>query len=203
DEFELYLERFPQGLYVDLAKRRIAKLRGAPSTGDDSGMRGRNLDEELWRGVRDRADVADIEHYLDRFHQGLYVDLARRKVAKLRNRGGSRRVPRCSATQRRRGSARRTARRSVKRRKRRGSRPRRRRSARRRRKQGGRPRRRRSATRKTRRSARPRRKPARSRKQRPSARPKKRRSAKRRIVPGARPTHAASPRNGRNAMPRN
>jgi hypothetical protein len=37
---------------------------------EDSGMRGRNLDEELWRGVRDSNDPADIEHYLERFPPG-------------------------------------------------------------------------------------------------------------------------------------
>ena len=87
DEMELYLERFPQGLYVDLAKRRIARMRRGSSADEDSGMRGRNLDEELWRGVRDSSDPADIEHYLDRFPQGLYVDLARRRLAKVRREG--------------------------------------------------------------------------------------------------------------------
>src|SRR5258706_2883916 len=87
DEMEMYLERFPQGLYVDLAKRRVARMRRGSSGDEDSGMRGRNLDEELWRGVRDSTDPADIEHYLERFPQGLYVDLAKRRLAQVRREG--------------------------------------------------------------------------------------------------------------------
>src|SRR5258706_1777052 len=87
DEMEMYLERFPQGLYVDLAKRRVARMRRGSSGDEDSGMRGRNLDEELWRGVRDSTDPADIEHYLERFPQGPYVELAKRRLAQGRREG--------------------------------------------------------------------------------------------------------------------
>lgn len=33
DDFELYVEKFPNGVYASLAKRKIAKLRGAPDSG--------------------------------------------------------------------------------------------------------------------------------------------------------------------------
>jgi serine/threonine protein kinase len=86
DDFELYMERFPQGLYVDIAKRRIAKFNRTVEEDNTAGARSRQ-DEELWRGVRDSTDPADIEHYLEKFPQGAYIDLARRKIARLRGVG--------------------------------------------------------------------------------------------------------------------
>jgi eukaryotic-like serine/threonine-protein kinase len=85
DDMDFYIEKFPEGIYVDLAKRKLAKLRRSSGSGDDdSGTQTRRIEEEFWRAIKDSGDPDDISLYIEKFPQGLYVDLAHRKVAKLR-----------------------------------------------------------------------------------------------------------------------
>jgi serine/threonine protein kinase len=90
DDLEFYIEKFPSGFYVDLARRKIAKLRRGSTVpnDEDTDIRARQMEEEFWRSVKDSNDADDIAFYVEKFPDGLYVELARRKIAKLR-RGGA------------------------------------------------------------------------------------------------------------------
>jgi serine/threonine protein kinase len=83
DDFDFYLEKFPDGIYVDLARRTKLK-RTATASAEDSGTYTRRIEEEFWRAIKDSGDPDDISLYIEKFPQGLYIDLARRKVQKLR-----------------------------------------------------------------------------------------------------------------------
>ncbi len=61
-----------------------------PRPGDDTGV---TMTQELelvyWKDVRDSAEAADLEGFLARFPQGIYADLARRRLRKLSGLGTS------------------------------------------------------------------------------------------------------------------
>ena len=86
EDLELYVRRFPDGIYVGLAKRKMAKLRriGPGSTEEDSGLRSGKFDEEYWRSIKDSEDPDDWELYLTKFPEGTFAELAKRRLAKLR-----------------------------------------------------------------------------------------------------------------------
>ena len=45
---------------------------------------GTEAELEFWREVKDSDDPEDIELYVEQFPRGVYVELAQRKMAKLR-----------------------------------------------------------------------------------------------------------------------
>ena len=85
NDMELYVEKFPVGIYLDLARRKIGKLRRGTSNfvDDDTNIRNRQFDEEFWRSIKESKDPDEMELYVEKFPQGIFVDLALRKIAKL------------------------------------------------------------------------------------------------------------------------
>lgn len=57
DEFELYIAKFPNGTYADLARRKLAKLHGDDSAASRSGVRGDGVAEGGTRLALDRPDL--------------------------------------------------------------------------------------------------------------------------------------------------
>lgn len=59
---------------------------GTGTSGTRSGTEGEStgLEIEFWRSIKDSDDAEEFELYIRRFPNGSYVDLARRKLAKLR-----------------------------------------------------------------------------------------------------------------------
>lgn len=57
DEFELYIAKFPNGTYADLARRKLAKLHGDDSAASRSGVRGEGVAEGGTRLALDRPDL--------------------------------------------------------------------------------------------------------------------------------------------------
>ena len=86
EDLELYIQRFPDGIYVDLAKRKISKLRRnlSGSTLEDSGLRSGQFDEEYWRSIKDSDDPDDLELYIKKFPDGTFAELTKRRLAKLK-----------------------------------------------------------------------------------------------------------------------
>ncbi len=58
----------------------------APATGESSGT---EVELEFWRAIKDTDDSEELELYLQNFPNGVYVDLALRKLAALRGTSGS------------------------------------------------------------------------------------------------------------------
>jgi serine/threonine-protein kinase len=44
---------------------------------------GNEAEMEFWRAIKDSDDPEELELYIEQFPQGVYVELARRKIAEL------------------------------------------------------------------------------------------------------------------------
>jgi len=73
-EYRIYLERYPEGAFADLAR---ARLQGASAV-DDTGV-----ELAFWETVKDSGDPAMLKAYLEKFPQGEFKSLAAILLAKL------------------------------------------------------------------------------------------------------------------------
>lgn len=67
DEYRIYLERYPDGAFTDLARTRLAGL----STIEDPGV-----EVAFWDTVRDSGNRAMVQAYLDKYPEGKFRSLA-------------------------------------------------------------------------------------------------------------------------------
>jgi adenylate cyclase len=67
DEYAIYLQRYPDGKFADLAKARLAGL----STIEDP-----EVEVAFWETVRDSGSVAMLQAYLDKYPEGEFRALA-------------------------------------------------------------------------------------------------------------------------------
>ena len=76
-ELEAYLERYPEGGFVELAEARLENLR-EPAT-DLTGMNGDVSEGELtfWNSIKDSGNPDMFRAYLKKYPDGTYVELAR------------------------------------------------------------------------------------------------------------------------------
>jgi serine/threonine-protein kinase len=77
---------------------------GGGTQGDSSRQLQPNSEVELefWRSIKDSADHEEFQLYLERFSNGTYADLARRKMSKLQALGGTQRTAQTDASAARR-----------------------------------------------------------------------------------------------------
>jgi hypothetical protein len=79
DEYRVYLERYPNGTFVDLARARLAK----PEAEDPSPAK-REIDVTFWESIKDSENPAMFDAYLDKFPQGEFRVLAEIRLSELR-----------------------------------------------------------------------------------------------------------------------
>jgi|SRR5688572_13959963 len=75
DEYRIYLERYPNGTFAELARSR---LNGASAVEDPG------IELAFWETVRDSRDPAMIRAYLDKYPQGEFAKLANILLAHLK-----------------------------------------------------------------------------------------------------------------------
>ena len=95
DDFEAYLEKYPEGDFAGLAKLRVKQLGAKPTAPaavaetvaakPESRSPDLSADIELtyWNSVKDAAEKEGFEAYLKKYPNGHFVDLARAKMAEL------------------------------------------------------------------------------------------------------------------------
>jgi carboxyl-terminal processing protease len=95
DDFEAYLEKYPEGDFAGLAKLRVKQLGAKPTAPaavaetvaakPESRSPDLSTDIELtyWNSVKDAAEKEGFEAYLKKYPNGHFVDLARAKMAEL------------------------------------------------------------------------------------------------------------------------
>ncbi len=87
-EFEVYLERYPDGPFAELATSRHAALLAAQS--QTHGHAAKTDEEELsvelafWEAAKDSSNPAELEAYLERYPQGEFAALAEPRLEALR-----------------------------------------------------------------------------------------------------------------------
>ncbi|MGO4352991.1 hypothetical protein AB4Z25_13860 [Rhizobium sp. RAF36] len=67
-ELRIYLERYPNGTFADLARTRLDR---GPTTSEDPAV-----EVSFWESVRDSGNPEMIEAYLRRYPTGKFVSLA-------------------------------------------------------------------------------------------------------------------------------
>lgn len=72
-ELKAYIDKFPYGLYNDLATTKIMKLEAA----------NKGVEEERYWGSVDKTRVEELKGYLEKYPNGTYSDLAKAKVTNL------------------------------------------------------------------------------------------------------------------------
>jgi hypothetical protein len=80
NEYQVYLDRYPNGTFVDLARARLAK----PEAEDDPSPAEREIDVTFWESIKDSDNPAAFEAYLDKFPQGEFRVLAELRLSELR-----------------------------------------------------------------------------------------------------------------------
>ena len=60
----------------------------APAAATPAQQQGNEVEMEFWRAIKDTDDAEELELYIEQFPRGVYVELARKKMAELRAAGG-------------------------------------------------------------------------------------------------------------------
>lgn len=80
EEYEAYLERFPEGTFAVLARARLDSSTGpAPATPQD-----RSIELAFWDSVKDSGEPEMFEAYLEKYPDGEFSPLAEIRLKQLR-----------------------------------------------------------------------------------------------------------------------
>lgn len=77
-EYQLYLQRYPQGAFADIAEARLARRATANDTPDE-----RKVELMFWESVRDSGNADMIAAYLEKYPAGEFRPLAEILLGKL------------------------------------------------------------------------------------------------------------------------
>ena len=85
-EFEAYLAKYPACMFVDLAKAKLSAIRSAmlrpvpaaPAVDPHA------ADKTYWNAIARSESVVEYEGYLEKYPSGVYADLARERITRLR-----------------------------------------------------------------------------------------------------------------------
>lgn len=78
DDFKAYLDKYPDGQFAALAKSRSQPSRPATSSGS-----GDSLEMTYWNAIKDSHNPSDFKAYVNKFPNGLFVEIANGRVAML------------------------------------------------------------------------------------------------------------------------
>ena len=78
DDFKAYLDKYPDGQFAALAKSRSQPSRPATSNGS-----GDSLEMTYWNAIKDSRNPSDFKAYVNKFPNGLFVEIANGRVAML------------------------------------------------------------------------------------------------------------------------
>ncbi|HWT29650.1 MAG TPA: adenylate/guanylate cyclase domain-containing protein [Propylenella sp.] len=76
NEYRIYLERYPHGTFVDLARARLETVTPSATADTDE----TNVELVFWQSVQASNDDAEYRIYLQRYPNGAFADLARARL---------------------------------------------------------------------------------------------------------------------------
>jgi len=77
DDFKAYLDKYPDGQFAALAKSRAQPARSMAGTSGDS------LEMTYWNAIKDSRNPSDFRAYVNKFPNGLFVEIANGRVAMM------------------------------------------------------------------------------------------------------------------------
>ena len=84
-EYEAYLEQYPEGSFVALARARLEAIDAASMRDPQD----REIELAFWQSVRDSANPALIQAYLEKYPKGEFSTLAEIRLGELTSDGTS------------------------------------------------------------------------------------------------------------------
>ena len=82
-ELEAYLERYPGGVFVELAEARLASLH---DTAEVAAVQSEEVTEgelTFWNSIKDSGSCIELQAYLERYPKGEFVELAEARLQSL------------------------------------------------------------------------------------------------------------------------
>jgi len=79
DDFKAYLDKYPDGQFAALAKSRAQPNRPANTGGGDAN----SMEMTYWNAIKDSRNPSDFRAYVNKFPNGLFVEIANGRVAML------------------------------------------------------------------------------------------------------------------------
>ncbi|MCB1025539.1 MAG: RICIN domain-containing protein [Acidobacteria bacterium] len=96
EDFQSYIDNFPTGKYIPLAKLEIGRLGGTvkssgttSTSGSTNTTTASNVEEQFWDAVKNSNSEQDYQRYLSSFPKGKYVPLANLKISQIRSKSGT------------------------------------------------------------------------------------------------------------------
>ncbi len=84
NDFKSYLEKYPSGQFVTLAKNRVASIEAASKPVESRSSSSNSATElAFWDSVKNSTSADDYRAYLEKYPNGDFVVLARRRLAPL------------------------------------------------------------------------------------------------------------------------
>jgi adenylate cyclase len=80
-DFEAYLERYPEGSFVSLARTRLKEF--ASAAGGMRDPHDREVELSFWESVRDSDNPATLQAYLEKYPEGEFKSLAEIRLSEL------------------------------------------------------------------------------------------------------------------------
>ena len=84
---EAYIDRYPNGLFVAIARLKLEAFKAGKPLGGSSRTTGNNnsnsADIAYWESVKDKTNVAYFNSYVARYPNGIFVDIAKLKIEEL------------------------------------------------------------------------------------------------------------------------
>lgn len=92
-DFQSYLNAYPNGQYAALARLKISQLGGAASVASQpqsisQGGSSSTVEQQYWDAVKNSTRAADFQNYLKDYPNGQFVPIARLKISQLGGSGG-------------------------------------------------------------------------------------------------------------------
>jgi tetratricopeptide (TPR) repeat protein len=78
EDFKAYLDKYPDGQFAALAKSRSQPARSSPNMAS-----GDSLEMTYWNAIKDSRNPSDFKAYVNKFPNGLFVEIANGRVAML------------------------------------------------------------------------------------------------------------------------
>jgi tetratricopeptide (TPR) repeat protein len=83
EDYQKYLDKYPNGNFADLAKLRVKKYAPPPAPAAAPAVDPQQADIAYWNGIKGSKNAADYKAYLEKYPNGEFVDLAKLRIEQL------------------------------------------------------------------------------------------------------------------------